>query len=146
MKNSIAIKNKLKNAGLKITPQRMAILDAVMNLKNHPTAELITEYVRKEYPNLSVGTVYKTLEVFSQNGIIKKVLTDRDIMRYDAETRDHHHLYSRNKGQIRDYYDEELDALLQEYFKKKKINNFKVEEIKLHLTGEFTNNNYSPNN
>jgi len=75
------IKDKLKVAGLKITPQRIAILEAVYKLDNHPTAENIIEYIRNMHPGIATGTVYKILDTLEGNNLIKKVKSERDIMR-----------------------------------------------------------------
>jgi Fur family peroxide stress response transcriptional regulator len=66
------ILEKLKQKGLKITPQRIAVYESVLKLKNHPTADNVTEYIRKNNPNVSVGTVYKVLDTFVKNGLLKK--------------------------------------------------------------------------
>lgn len=50
---------QLKERGLKVTPQRMIIYEAVVSLQNHPTADNIISYVKQHYPGISVGTVYK---------------------------------------------------------------------------------------
>jgi Fur family peroxide stress response transcriptional regulator len=67
------IKNKLVEKGLKITPQRIAILEAIIKLNNHPTAENIIEYIRKNHPNIATATVYKVLDALVENGLIKKI-------------------------------------------------------------------------
>jgi Fur family peroxide stress response transcriptional regulator len=128
----------LKEYDLKITPQRIAVLDAMNSLKDHPTAECIIEYIRKNHPNIAIGTVYKTLDTFAEKGIIKRVKTDRDVMRYDAITSNHHHLYCIETDRIKDYEDEELTQILNEYFINKRIPSFNIEEIKLQITGKFT--------
>jgi Fur family peroxide stress response transcriptional regulator len=130
----------LVQSKLKVTPQRIAVFDAVINLKNHPTAENITEYIKSNHPNISTGTVYKTLETLVKCGIIKKVKTDSDIMRYDAIIEKHHHLYCSESDRIEDFYDNELNDILDNYLKKKKIPNFKIEDIKLQIVGKFTDN------
>jgi Fur family transcriptional regulator, peroxide stress response regulator len=130
----------LKNCGLKVTPQRIAVFDAVINLKNHPTAENITEFIKDNHPNIATGTVYKTLETLVQCGIINKVKTDSDVMRYDAITEKHHHLYCSESDRIEDFYDNELNDILDNYLKKKNIQNFKIEDIKLQIVGRFTDN------
>ncbi len=127
----------IKN-GLKITPQRLAVLDAINNLHDHPTAECIIDYIRKNHPNIATGTVYKTLDTFTEKKIIKRVKTDRDAMRYDAITSNHHHLYCIESDRIEDFVDEDLNQMLKEYFKKRSIPNFEIEEIKLQLSGKFT--------
>ena len=112
---------------------------ASLRIDNHPTADNIIEYIKTNHPNIAIGTVYKTLETYVEKGIVKKVKTDRDIMRYDAILDKHHHLYCAECDIIEDYYDEELNLLLEKYFAKKKIKNFKIEDIKLQIVGTFIN-------
>jgi Fur family peroxide stress response transcriptional regulator len=130
------IRDKLAERGLKVTPQRIAVYEALLNINDHPTVEMIRDYVSKTHPSISLGTVYKTLEAFLEKGLICKVKTENDIMRYDPVTEDHHHLYDQKTGSIYDYYDDELNELIFNYLKNKKIKNFKVEDIKLHIIGE----------
>jgi len=129
----------LKDSQLKVTPQRVAVLEALNNLKNHPTADKIKEYVVKNHPNIAVGTIYKTLETFVEKGLVKKVKTEQDVMRYDAILDKHHHLYCEDTNRIEDFFDDQLNEMLEEYFKKKKIPNFKVKDIKLQIIGTFNN-------
>jgi Fur family transcriptional regulator, peroxide stress response regulator len=131
------ISYKLIEKGLKVTPQRIAILEAIIQLNNHPTAENIIEYIRKNHPNISVATVYKVLDALVENGLINKVKTDKDIMRYDAIIESHHHLYYSDSEWIEDYHDKELNELLDKYFEKKKIPDFKIEDIKLQIIGKY---------
>ena len=133
----ITIQEKLKEKGLKITPQRIVIYDAVVQLKNHPSAENIIDYIKINHPYISVGTVYKILNVLVENKILKKVKSERDVMRYDAIIEHHHHLYCNDTDKIEDYEDDQLDRLIHEYFERKQINNFKIEDIKLQITGKF---------
>ena len=130
----------LQEKGLKVTPQRVAIYEAIVRLKNHPTAENIIEYIKENHPNISVGTVYKVLDSLVENSLLKKVKTEKDIMRYDAILSNHHHLYCSETDRIEDYEDEKLNSLINKYFKKNKIKNFKVQDIKLQITGKFNNN------
>ncbi len=114
------ISSKLVEKGLKVTPQRIAIYEAIITLSNHPTAENIIEYIRKNHPNISVATVYKVFEVLVENELIKKVKTEKDIMRYDAIMESHHHIYCSDSDRIEDYIDDELNKLLEKYFEKRK--------------------------
>lgn len=127
----------LKDSNLKITPQRLAVLDALNSLRSHPTADKIKEFVVKHHPNIAVGTIYKTLESFVEKGLVKKVKTEKDVMRYDAILENHHHLYCQETEHIEDFFDDELDKILDKYFKKKKIQNFKVKDVKLQIIGTF---------
>lgn len=131
------IRDKLSKKGLKVTPQRMYILEAVYNLDNHPTVDNIIEYIREKHPNIAKGTVYKVLDTLVENNLITRVKTDRDIMRYDGIVEKHHHLYCSACDMIKDYYDEELDALLRDYFKNKSFSGFQIEDIVLQIRGKF---------
>jgi Fur family peroxide stress response transcriptional regulator len=133
------IRDLIMNAGLKVTPQRMLVLEAVTEMKNHPTADHIIEFIRQSNPNIAVGTIYKVLENFVDKGLIKMVKTDKDKMRYDAFLEKHHHLYCVNSDRIEDYNDEELNVLIENYFKTKTIPGFTIEDIKLQIIGTFKN-------
>jgi Fur family peroxide stress response transcriptional regulator len=133
------IKNMLTEAGLKITPQRLIVLEAIHKLNNHPTADHIMAYVRQTHPNIATGTVYKVLDILEEKELIRKVKTDSDFMRYDAVLEKHHHMYCADSERIEDYFDTDLDELLEDYFDRKGIANFKIEDIKLQLKGKFIN-------
>jgi len=139
--NAERYSNKLIEKGLKVTPQRIAILQAIVKLNNHPTAENIIDYIRKNHPNIATATVYKVLDALVSSALIKKVKTERDIMRYDAVMESHHHLYCSDSDRIEDYNDNELNELLEKYFATKGIPDFRIEDIKLQIIGKFIKNN-----
>lgn len=129
--------HRLKEAGLKVTPQRLAVLDAIDQLDPHPTADRIIEFIRKMHPGIATGTAYNVLSVLVDKKLIRRVKTEKDIMHYDGILENHHHLYCMDSDRIEDYVDEELDTLLANYFKKKNIPDFRIEEIKLQINGAF---------
>lgn len=131
------IAEKLREKKLKVTPQRIAVLETIFLLNNHPTAESIVEYISDRQPNISVATVYKVLDVFAGKGLIARVKTENGIMRYDAITEHHHHLYCSGSDRIEDYFDNELNKLLRDYFSQKKIPGFEIEDIKLQINGQY---------
>lgn len=135
--NAENLSSKLTEKGLKVTPQRIAVLEAVMQLHNHPTVDNIIEYIRSNHPNIATATVYKVLDALVQNELIRKVKTTQDIMRYDAIIEKHHHLYSVESDRIEDYHDEELNSLLTAYFEQKGIPGFEIEDVNLHIIGKF---------
>jgi len=135
----INLTEALKSNGLKVTPQRLAILGAIMDLRNHPTAENIKDYVKMKNPSIATGTLYHILDILVDKGLVKKVKTEKDIMRYDANLEKHHHLYCKESHRIEDYYDYELNDLIENYFKSKKIPNFRIDDIHMQLTGSFEN-------
>jgi Fur family peroxide stress response transcriptional regulator len=131
------IRNKLLEKELKVTPQRIAILDAIYKLGGHPTVDKIVDYIHQNNPNIASGTVYKVLDTLIENKLVKRVTTDRDVMRYDGIMERHHHLYCMESDRIEDYVDEELDKLLNDYFKNKHLQGFDIKEIVLQIKGTF---------
>jgi Fur family peroxide stress response transcriptional regulator len=127
---------RLKEKGLKATSQRIAVLQAVLSL-NHPTIEQIIGHLKDEHPTIATGTVYKILDAFVDNGIIKRVKTDNDHMRFDGIMQLHHHLYSKDSNQIEDYFDDELNDILTKYFAERNIPNFDIDSIRVNLIGKF---------
>jgi Fur family peroxide stress response transcriptional regulator len=133
----------LKEKGLKVTPQRLAVIEAVDILNDHPTAEEVSMYIRRQHPNIATGTVYKTLDTLTEKDIIKRVKTDRGLLRYDAVKDSHHHIYCTHCDRIEDYYNSELTNMIYGYFEKNSIPDFKIEDIKLQIVGRYTDNRES---
>ena len=136
----IDISHILKEHGLKNTPQRYCILQAVFEIGGHPTVEDITLEIHQSYPNISLGTVYNVLNMFVEKDILNRVKTDNDVMRFEVAKNNHHHLYSYLDSRIEDYYNEELDGILKDYFREHEIANFDIKEIKLQIVGKFRKN------
>ncbi len=135
--NSAEIIEKLKQKGMRITPQRVAVFQTVCKLNNHPAAENIITNIKKNHPYISVGTVYKVLDSLVENNLLEKVKTENGTMRYDPILSKHHHLYCEETERIADYEDSELDEVINEYFRKKEIKDFQIKDIKLQITGTF---------
>ena len=96
--------SQLREKGLKVTPQRLAVIDAlVKNRKLHPGASLIYKEARKKTKSVSLSTVYATLKEFSENGLIKSLEFDRMENRYDANLSEHFNLIWKRCGAIIDY-------------------------------------------
>jgi Fur family peroxide stress response transcriptional regulator len=135
--NSVEFRDRLTEKGLRITPQRIAIYEAIQRLNNHPTVDDIAAFIKVDHPNIATGTVYKVLDSLVENGLVKKVKTEKDVMRYDAILENHHHLYCAESDRIADYYNSEINDLLADYFKKNGIPDFEIEDIKLQIIGKF---------
>ena len=135
--NKKEIAEKLSQRGLRVTPQRIAIFEAILQLNNHPTADNIIEYIKENHPNISVGTVYKVLDSLVENDLLYKVKTESGIMRYDPLDQSHHHLYCMETNRIEDYEDQQLDEMITSYFQKKGIKDFSIDTIQLQITGKF---------
>lgn len=133
------LKAKLRDKGFKVTPKRVSILEAIIKLQNHPSAEEIVNYIRNRNLKIASATVYKALDILVTKKVINKVETEKNIIRYDALLEPHHHLVSAESDLIKDYQNEEINKILIKYFKKNKIRDFDIEEIKLQIVGKFKN-------
>ncbi len=84
--------HRYRKLGIKLTPQRLAILKYLGSNKSHPTAEDIYNAVSKEFTTMSFATVYNTLELLRDKGTVKELKIEQGKKRYDPDTRPHHHL------------------------------------------------------
>ena len=78
--------------GLKLTPQRLAILDYLKENREHPSAEMIFKSVREKFPTISFSTVYNTLSTLAKNGVLQGLTIDPEKKRFDPNSEPHHHL------------------------------------------------------
>ncbi|MBU2691787.1 MAG: transcriptional repressor [Candidatus Eisenbacteria bacterium] len=102
---------RCRQSGLAVTPQRRAIYATLSQRKDHPTADLIYAQVKKQHPEMSRATVYRVLETFAQLGIIRKLPHPGSAVRYDPDTRRHHHLLCLRCGEITDFNNLAFDDL-----------------------------------
>jgi Fur family transcriptional regulator, peroxide stress response regulator len=93
---------RCRAAGLKLTHQRSAIYGALAGTERHPSPEEVYEAVRPELPSISLATVYKVLDLFHRHGFLRKVSTEGQVARYDANMGAHHHLVCDACGRIQD--------------------------------------------
>ena len=98
----VTISRRLREAGFRATPQRIAIYMTLAQTKEHPCAELVYEQLHDEFPTLSLNTVYKTLQTFEELGLVRRLDTGEGMCRYDANPSPHVHLACRACGQVFD--------------------------------------------
>jgi Fur family transcriptional regulator, peroxide stress response regulator len=110
-----ALRAALERAGRRCTPQRLAVYDHLRRADRHPTAEEVYQGVKSVVPNISLATVYKSLETLVAAGLAAK-LTDGDgSARYDARRDHHYHFRDLNSGAVEDLptpFDPDLIAKL----------------------------------
>lgn len=104
-------KEQLRNAGVKLTHQRMEIFREVAMSEDHPDAEKIYKGVRERLPSLSLDTVYRTLWSLLGLGLIATLGPPRKTVRFDANMNLHHHFVCTKCGMTRDFYSKKLDRL-----------------------------------
>jgi len=105
------IQQKFRGCGLKSTPQRRAIYQALVHSTAHPTAEDLFAQVLPTYPMLSLNTVYYTLGVLRTAGLVQEVNIGHDRARFDANLSPHHHVICLGCQTILDVMDPKLNRL-----------------------------------
>ncbi len=94
----------MEDSRLRMTPQRRVILDELVHSKRHPTADELYAAVRERIPNISLGTVYRNLEVLSFQGLVRKIEVGGAQRRYDADTSRHNHIRCTECGRVDDVH------------------------------------------
>ncbi len=122
---------KLKESGNIISMPRMTILRYVLNNKTHHTAESIYEALKSEYPNISIATIYNTMKLFAEKGIVKQLMIDEGKVYYDSNTYPHYHFKCKICGKI---YDVEIPAC-SELNNMKEIDGHQIDEAHIYFYG-----------
>ncbi|MGB0749953.1 MAG: Fur family transcriptional regulator [Magnetospiraceae bacterium] len=104
-------REKAQQAGVKLTHQRLEILRAVASSLEHPTAETVYRAVRGGMPTVSLDTVYRTLWLLTDLGLLRTLGQRQDGVRFDANVAQHHHYRCINCGMVRDFESADLNAL-----------------------------------
>jgi Fur family peroxide stress response transcriptional regulator len=95
-----------------VTPQRLAVMRALLESGDHPRADRIYGRVRREHPHISLATVHRTLERLCAVGEARKVTPLHESARYDGNTRPHHHVVCVRCKRVEDLAAPEFDTLL----------------------------------
>ena len=110
----------LKETGVRITPQRHAILEYLIESMSHPTADDIYKALEGKFPIMSVATVYNNLRVFREVGLVKELPYGDSSSRFDFVTTQHYHVICQSCDKIVDFHYPGLDE---------------VEQLASHVTG-----------
>ena len=96
-----------------VTPQRLAVIRALLSSENHPSADEICAAVRRRHPHVSAATVHRILEQFCEVGEARKVTLLHDVARYDGNVERHHHVVCVRCRRVQDIEIPEVDKLLE---------------------------------
>jgi Fur family peroxide stress response transcriptional regulator len=100
---------RLEECGVKLTPQRRAIIEVLEGAANHPTAEDVFAAVNRRFPMTSRATVYNTLALLKREGHVRELFKD-GVSRFDPNTTRHHHFVCDGCGSVSDIDWETLDC------------------------------------
>ncbi len=92
----------LRRHRIQATPQRIAVAQYVLSARTHPSAEEVWRQVRRRWPTLSRATVYNTLNLFVDKGLLKTQVLKGGLVLFDALTEPHHHLIDTQTGKVYD--------------------------------------------
>ena len=98
-------------ATVKYSRQREAIKNFLMSRKDHPTAEVVYEHVLKAFPNISLGTVYRNLNLLADQGKLLRIRVPNGSDRFDGWTEGHTHILCTHCGQVFDIPFQDLPGL-----------------------------------
>ncbi len=100
--NRTSVEARLREAELRLTPQRFAVLEYLSRATGHPTAEQIAAEINRRFPRASRATVYNTLAALREAGLVREVLLDDAVTRYESNVEPHHHFVCRACGRLED--------------------------------------------
>lgn len=96
------VEARMRRKGLRLTGQRRAILEALLQAPHHPTAEWVYNHLRDAHPALSLGSVYRNLRVLVDQGLINENKYQDGVTRYCTNLTPHHHLFCTECGRVED--------------------------------------------
>jgi Fur family transcriptional regulator, peroxide stress response regulator len=104
---------RCRKRGIAVTPQRLAVIGALLASENHPSTDEICEAVRRRHPHVSLATVHRILEQFCEVGEARKVTLLHDVARYDGNVEPHHHVLCVRCRRVHDIEIPDADKLLE---------------------------------
>lgn len=96
------IEASLREAELRLTPQRFAVLEYLTRAAGHPTAEQVGAALNRRFPQASRATVYNTLNALREAGLVREVRLADGVARYESNVEAHHHFVCRECGRLED--------------------------------------------
>jgi Fur family peroxide stress response transcriptional regulator len=107
----VRFKEAAKNAGVKLTHQRLEVFRALASTREHPDAEALLRLVQARMPTISIDTIYRTLWTLNDLGLVSTLGPRRESVRFDANTDSHHHYVCVRCGLIADFESVDLADL-----------------------------------
>lgn len=105
------ILKKLSEHGVTPTPQRLEVADVLLDRPQHLSADQILERLREAGSRVSKATVYNTLKLFGERGLLRELTVDPDRRYYDSTTHPHHHFFNVRTGELSDIPEDQVEFL-----------------------------------
>ena len=130
---NVDIENKCKQKGVRLTDQRKIIAKVMSASANHPDVDELHKKVSKHDSKISIATVYRTVKLFEEAGIVAKHDFKGSKSRYEQAPEEHHdHLIDINSGEITEFVNEEIEKLQKQVAEKL---GYKLVDHRLELYG-----------
>ena len=123
----------LKDFGINPSAQRVAVAQYVLHTDEHPSADEVWTRVRERFPHVSRATVYNTLNLFVEKGLLRQFVLTEGRLVFDSKTDDHHHFIDEDSGKI---HDVPWDAV--KVSNVSKLDGFEVREYQVVMRGKMT--------
>ncbi|MBX7222343.1 MAG: transcriptional repressor [Blastocatellia bacterium] len=120
-----SVEKLVRGQGLKMTPQRQAIVEYLQNAKHHPTAEEVLGAVNQRFPMTSRATVYNTLNWLKESHLIIEIF-ENGVARFDPNTSQHHHFICRACGTVEDVAFEVVSQVPQHLPGNQQVDSFEM--------------------
>jgi Fur family peroxide stress response transcriptional regulator len=120
----------LREHGIQATPQRIAVAEYVLDTDSHPSSEQVWAKVRRSFPTVSRATVYNTLNLLVEKGLLRAQVLRGGTIVFDCRVKPHHHFIDRKTGKI---YDIPWDAV--KVTGHRSLGDFEVEEHQVVMKG-----------
>ena len=121
----------LRDFGILPTAQRLAVAEVILSSEEHPSADMVWEKVKNSFPTMSRATVYNTLNLFVDKGLIQRQLLREGMVVFDAISAAHHHFIDEETGKI---YDIPWDAI--EVKPRDKMDGYDIHEYQVVMRGK----------
>lgn len=126
------IRQLMGNTGQRVTPQRALLLDLLRQKGGHMDADELYRLAREKQPRISLSTVYRSLRLFKQLGLVEELHLKEDHHHYEGKLQEHFHLVCLRCGRIVEFASPLIDKLKQKMAREK---SFDIQGAEVHLTG-----------
>ncbi len=120
----------LNKKGITLTIQRHAVLEYLYENRTHPTVEKIYHSLKEKFSTISKATIYNTLELLKNHGLIQEITIEKRKLRFDYEVKPHHHFFCHKCNRVYD-----VDVAGCPLAEKKMIDEHKIEELRPYIIG-----------
>ena len=130
---SSSIEDKCIKKGVRLTEQRKLVAQVMSNLEDHPDVDELHKRINKLDPKISIATVYRTVKLFEESGIVAKHDFKGNKARYEQSPQEHHdHLIDINTGEIIEFVNQDIEKLQKQVAEKL---GYKLVDHRLELYG-----------